>query len=372
MTEIRLAHITKIFDEKVTAVRDLSCIIDDGEYISLIGPSGCGKTTTLRLIAGTILPTKGRIFFDDVAMEKLSIQDRNIGFVFQHFAIFPHLNVWDNVAFGPTIKGKTKKEIEESVESALKSVGIKERAMVFPSDLSAPELQKTALARVLSSESKILLLDEPLGALDQKVREDFRVFLRNLVKKEGLTAIHVTHDQEEALSISDRVALMNRAELIQIGKPEDLIFHPNNIFTSFFVGESDFIQGLVIDDSKKFAKVRVGTSIIETHNSGIGKGKRVIVAVRREFFSILNKKQEKNYQLKNQSYVNGILIEDRFLGLLRRVRIKLENQQIIEAKIHPKYPIKYIENEPVKVLIKPTATRSFEYPEGGIQSVIRM
>ena len=372
MTEIRLDHITKIFDEKVTAVSDLSCIIEDGEYISLIGPSGCGKTTTLRLIAGTILPTKGRIFFDDVAMEQVSIQDRNIGFVFQHFAIFPHLNVWDNVAFGPTIKGKTRKEIEEAVEAALKSVGIEQRAMVFPSDLSAPELQKTALARVLSSESKILLLDEPLGALDQKVREDFRVFLRNLVKRENLTAIHVTHDQEEALSISDRVALMNRAELIQIGKPEDLIFHPNNIFTSFFVGESDFIHGVVIDDSKKFAQVRVGNSIIETHNSGIGKGKRVIVAVRREFFNILNKKQEKNYQLKNQNYVNGILIEDRFLGLLRRVRIKLENQQIIEVKIHPKYPIRYFENEPVKVLIKPAATRSFEYPEEGIQSVIRM
>ncbi|MCG3219799.1 MAG: ABC transporter ATP-binding protein [Candidatus Heimdallarchaeota archaeon] len=372
MSEIRLNHITKIFDEKVTAVRDLSCIINDGEYISLIGPSGCGKTTTLRLIAGTILPTKGRIFFDDVPMERVTIQDRNIGFVFQHFAIFPHLNVWDNVAFGPTIKGKTKKEIEEAVENALKSVGIKERAMVFPSDLSAPELQKTALARVLSSASKILLLDEPLGALDQKVREDFRVFLRSLVKREKLTAIHVTHDQEEALSISDRVALMNRAELIQIGKPEDLIFNPNNIFTSFFVGESDFIQGVVTDDSDKYAKVRVGRSIIKTHNAGIEKGKRVIVAIRREFFSIFGKGQDKNNQLEEQNYVRGTLIEDRFLGLLRRVRIKLENQQIIEAKIHPKFPIKYIENEPVKVLIRPSATRCFEYPKEGIQSVIRM
>jgi ABC-type Fe3+/spermidine/putrescine transport system ATPase subunit len=305
-------------------------------------------------------------------MEEVSIQERNIGFVFQHFAIFPHLNVWDNVAFGPTIKGKTKGEIEESVEKALQSVGIKERASVFPADLSAPELQKTAIARVLSSESKILLLDEPLGALDQKVREDFRVFLRSLVKKEKLTAVHVTHDQEEALSISDRVALMNRAELVQIGKPEDLIFHPNDIFTSFFVGESDFIQGVVTDDSESFAKVRVGKSIVRTHNAGIDKGNRVIIAIRREFFSIFQKEQDNNNQLEEENYIRGTLLEDRFLGLLRRVRIKLENQQIIEAKIHPKFPIKYVENEPVKVLIKPSATRCFRYPEEGIQSVIRM
>ncbi|UJG43864.1 MAG: ABC transporter ATP-binding protein [Candidatus Heimdallarchaeum endolithica] len=366
MTEIQFKHVTKIFGKKVEAVKDLSFIIEDGEYVSLIGPSGCGKTTTLRLLAGTVLPTRGKIFFDNEEVEKLPIQKRNLGFVFQHFAIFPHMNVWENIAYGPTVKGKRKSEIEELVEHSLSSVQMKKRAESFPSELSAPELQKVSLARVIAAEAKILLLDEPLGALDQKIREEFQFFLRDFVKKQGLTAIHVTHDQAEALSISDKVIVLNKGQLIQMGTPEDLIFSPTNLFTSFFVGESDFIEGYILDDSTRFSKVRVGLESVYVQNAGISKGERVVIAIRREFFDV--KKPNKN----NENFLTGKIISDKFLGLFRRVKVLLKNQQIIEAKIHAKSPIKFKENETVHVIIDPSRTRCFEFPKEGIQKSLEM
>jgi spermidine/putrescine transport system ATP-binding protein len=372
MTEVRFQHVTKIFDRNVEAVKDLSFIIEEGEYISLIGPSGCGKTTTLRLLAGTILPTRGKIFFDDVAMENLAIQDRHIGFVFQHFAIFPHMTVWENAAYSPTVRGKTRKDIEELVEQALKSVQISDKAELYPETLSAPDWQKTALARVLASEAKLLLLDEPLGALDQKIREEFQDFLRGLVKREKLTAIHVTHDQSEALVISDRVAVMNKGKLVQLGTPSDLLFSPNHIFSSFFVGESDFLEGVIIDDEEQYAKVRVGQSIIDVENMGIPKGQRVAVAVRREFYQIQKLVLEKNVNKRENNVLLGVVVQDQFLGLLRRVRIKLENQQIIEAKIHAKHPVYFKENEKVKISIEPEFARCYEYPKDGIASELEM
>ncbi len=370
MSDIRFQHVTKIFGRKVEAVKDLSFVINDGEYVSLIGPSGCGKTTTLRLLAGTILPTKGQIFFDDKPMGNVRIQDRNIGFVFQHFAIFPHMNIWENVAYSPTVRGRSKREIESLVEDALKSVQMSEKAELYPPSLSAPDWQKTALARVLASEARILLLDEPLGALDQKIREEFQIFLRNLVKREKLTAIHVTHDQAEALTISDRVAVMNKGELIQLGSPSDLIYNPSHIFTSFFVGESDFLEGVMITDEENEVEVKIGQSIIKTHNTGIPKGRRVAVAVRREFFS-LEKMPADGKEIPN-NYISGTIIRDQFLGLLRRVSVLLENQQIIEAKIHAKHPVHFNENDLVKVRIDPAVSRCFAYPKEGIAKALEM
>ena len=370
MSEIRLQHVSKIFGKDVEAVKDLSFIIEDGEYVSLIGPSGCGKTTTLRLLAGTIMPTKGKIFFDNKSVEDVKIQDRNIGFVFQHFAIFPHMTVRENISYSPMVRGRSKREIEDLVENALKAVQISEKAELYPSSLSAPDWQKTALARVLASEARILLLDEPLGALDQKIREEFQGFLRNLVKREKLTAIHVTHDQAEALTISDKVVVMNKGKLIQLGSPSDLIYNPNHIFTSFFVGESDFLEGIVMNDEGEEAEVKIGQSIINTHNTGITKGRRVAVAVRREFFS-LEKMLDKEEKRTN-NYISGRVIQDQFLGLFRRVSVLLENQQIIEVKIHAKHPIYFQENEKVKVQVDSKVSRCFAYPKEGITTALEM
>ncbi|MHA1346788.1 MAG: ABC transporter ATP-binding protein [Candidatus Heimdallarchaeaceae archaeon] len=368
MPDIRLQSVTKIFGRRVEAVKDLSFIIEDGEYVSLIGPSGCGKTTTLRLLAGTILPTQGHIYFDDKSVENLSIRDRNIGFVFQHFAIFPHLTVWENAAYGPRVRGRKNSEIDSLVDHALKAVQIDEKADLYPPSLSAPDWQKTALARVIASEAKILLLDEPLGALDQKIREEFQIFLRDLVKKEGLTAIHVTHDQAEALTISDKVAVMNKGRLVQLGSASELIFTPNNIFTSFFVGESDFLESVVINDKEDFSEVRVGQSTIKVKNMGIARGKRAVVAIRREFFKV-HKNADK---IETENFLPGVVVRDQFLGLLRRVRVKLGNQQIVEVKVHAKHPIRFKENEKVKLVIDPSSTRCFEYPKEGVASALEM
>ena len=201
-------------------------------------------------------------------------------------------------------------------------------------------------------------------------REEFQLFLRNLVKREKLTAIHVTHDQAEALTISDRVAVMNKGELIQLGSPSDLIYNPNHIFTSFFVGESDFLEGVVVNDEENEAEVKIGQSIIKTHNTGVPKGKRVAVAVRREFFSL--EKMPTDEKKISNNYISGTIIHDQFLGLLRRVSVLLENQQIIEAKIHAKHPVHFNENEAVKVRIDPAVSRCFAFPEEGIAKVLEM
>ncbi|MCK4844579.1 MAG: TOBE domain-containing protein, partial [Candidatus Heimdallarchaeota archaeon] len=185
--------------------------------------------------------------------------------------------------------------------------------------------------------------------------------------------IHVTHDQAEALTISDRVVVMNKGRLVQIGAPTDLLFTPNNIFTSFFVGESDFLVGVVIDDRQKYSEVKVGNNIIKVSNMGIERGKRVVVAIRREFFQIEKVSvEDKTRQDSKINSLPGVVIQDQFLGLLKRIKIKLENQQIIEAKIHAKNPIHFKEHDNVRVIIDPDSARSFSYPKEGIISALEM
>lgn len=251
MPTIKIKNLSKKYisgSKEVVALDNINLDIENGKYHTLLGPSGCGKTTLLRTIAGLLEPTSGEMFFDNKNVSALPPQNRDIGFVFQQFAIFPHLDVWHNTAYGPIIKGWTDAEIKEAVEKNLKIVGLSKRSDAMPSELSGGMKQRLGLSRALATKSKLLLLDEPLSALDAKIAEFLRYELREIVEKYGLTAIHVTHNQEEAMTISDNIILMKKGEIVQTGSPEELYDNPNSIFCANFIGKCNFFSGDKVGD----------------------------------------------------------------------------------------------------------------------------
>ena len=244
---IKLKDITVSFDgEQVLSGLDLN--ISDGEFVTLLGPSGCGKTTTLRIIGGFVTPDSGSVFFDGKDMAALPPYKRPVNTIFQRYALFPHLNVQDNVAFGMRVQRKNKQEIRETVDRMLKLVnlvGFNERRI---DTLSGGQQQRVAIARALANNPRVLLLDEPLAALDLKLRKDMQVELKNIQKNLGITFIYVTHDQEEALSMSDTVVVMDGGRIQQIGTPQDIYNEPQNAFVADFIGESNILDGIMHED----------------------------------------------------------------------------------------------------------------------------
>jgi ABC-type Fe3+/spermidine/putrescine transport system ATPase subunit len=242
---LRLQALHKRFDETV-AVADLSLEVEEGEFLSLLGPSGCGKTTTLRMIAGFELPTGGRILVRDREITRLPPQRRGVGMVFQNYALFPHLDVLENVAFGLRAQGVASSDVPERVARALERVDLAGYERRSVQALSGGQQQRVALARALAPEPPLLLLDEPLSNLDAALRERTRVELRALLKRVGITAIFVTHDQEEAFALSDRIAVMSRGLLKQVGTPEELYRRPADAFVAAFVGRANFLPARVV------------------------------------------------------------------------------------------------------------------------------
>lgn len=224
--------------------------IYDKEFITLLGPSGCGKTTTLRIIAGFETPKSGEVYFENKLINDLPPYKRSINTVFQKYALFPHLNVFDNVAFGLKLKKMPKKEIEQKVKHMLSIVDLKGYEKRSVSALSGGQQQRVAIARALVCDPDVVLLDEPLGALDLKLRKDMQLELKQLQQKTQKTFIYVTHDQEEALTMSDRVVVMNNGSIAQIGTPEDIYNEPSDAFVADFIGEANIINGTMIDDCK--------------------------------------------------------------------------------------------------------------------------
>ena len=244
---LKLDTITKRFDGDVVAVSNLSLEVERGEFLTLLGPSGCGKTTTLRMIAGFETPTAGRILVGERDVTQLSPQRRGFGMVFQNYALFPHLDVAENVAFGLKTRGVARDEIRRRVEDALALVDLAGYGKRRVQELSGGQQQRVALARALAPEPEVLLLDEPLSNLDAALRERTRTELRALLKRVGITAIFVTHDQEEAFALSDRIAVMEKGRLQQLGTPEELYARPTNAFVASFLGRANFLDARVVE-----------------------------------------------------------------------------------------------------------------------------
>jgi spermidine/putrescine transport system ATP-binding protein len=253
---ITLEHVVKRFGGYV-AVEDANFAIERGEFFSLLGPSGCGKTTTLRMIAGFELPTSGRILLDGKDVSRVPPYRRNVNTVFQHYALFPHMTVADNVAFGPRSLRIETKEAASRVEKLLAVVRLTAYADRKPAQLSGGQQQRVALARALANYPSALLLDEPLGALDLKLRQAMQIELKRIQREVGITFIYVTHDQEEALTMSDRIAVMNDGRVEQIGTPQDIYHSPTSIFVANFIGVANLIPAVVRDSNGTGATVLV-------------------------------------------------------------------------------------------------------------------
>ena len=267
-----------------TAVDDVDLSIPSGEFFSLLGPSGCGKTTTLRMLAGFDVPTEGRILLEGEPVEKVPPYERNVNMVFQSYALFGHLDVAGNVAFGLKRKKRPKDEIRERVADALQLVGLADRAEDRPNKLSGGQRQRVALARALVNRPSVLLLDEPLGALDLKLRRQMQVELKQIQREVGITFVYVTHDQEEALSMSDRIAVMSGGRIVQCGVPEDIYEHPTGEFVAGFIGISNLIEGEVTGDGD--VRIATGQTLAAPVPAGCGAGDTVQVSVRPEKIAI--------------------------------------------------------------------------------------
>ena len=277
MKIVELKNISKSFDGE-PVLSDVSLSIRDKEFITLLGPSGCGKTTTLRIIGGFETPDEGDVYFDGARINDVPPYKRHVNTVFQKYALFPHLNVYDNIAFGLRIAKVNETEIKERVSEMLALVNLRGFEKRNVSILSGGQQQRVAIARALINKPKVLLLDEPLGALDLKLRKDMQVELKNIQRKTGITFVYVTHDQEEALSMSDVVVVMADGKIQQIGSPTDIYNEPVNAFVADFIGESNILDGVMLKDySVKFAG-----HTFECLDSGFEAGELVDVVVRPE------------------------------------------------------------------------------------------
>lgn len=264
-------------------LENLNMYIRDKEFITLLGPSGCGKTTTLRIIAGFLEPDSGEVIFEDKVINGVPPHKRQVNTIFQRYALFPHLNVYENIAFGLRIKKMKEKEIKETVTEMLKLVNLSGFERRNINSLSGGQQQRVAIARALAVKPRVLLLDEPLGALDLKLRKDMQVELKNIQQRLGITFIYVTHDQEEALSMSDTVVVMDGGVIQQIGTPQDVYNEPKNAFVADFIGESNILDGKMLEDFKcSFSGAQ-----FQCLDKGFDSGESVDVVVRPEDVDIV-------------------------------------------------------------------------------------
>jgi spermidine/putrescine ABC transporter ATP-binding subunit len=297
------------------ALQELDLTVREGEFLTLLGPSGCGKTTTLRLIAGFLEPTRGVIRIAGNPVEKVPAYRRPVNTVFQHYALFPHMTVAENVAFGLRMKGLSKSEIAPRVERALALVRLEGLSGRRPRELSGGQQQRVALARALVLEPKVLLLDEPLGALDLQLRRAVQVELKQLQRELGMTFIYVTHDQEEALAMSDRIAVMRSGRLEQLGTPEEVYNNPETAFVATFLGEANLLQGEATGGREL---LWVGQRL--TVGQGLGTGTQT-VAVRPEHLRLAAPDEERNR-------IRGRVLERLFLGTGIRLVVQVADQRV--------------------------------------------
>ncbi len=307
---IELDKISVSFGTEII-LKDLSLNIKEGEFVTLLGPSGCGKTTTLRIIAGFLNPDKGDIFFKGKKINNVPAHKREVNTIFQKYALFPHLNVYENVAFGLRIQKKPEEEIREKVTEMLKMVnlgGFTERNI---DSLSGGQQQRVAIARALANNPKVLLLDEPLGALDLKLRKDMQAELKSIQQKTKITFILVTHDQEEALSMSDTVVVMDKGSIQQIGSPKDIYNEPQNAFVADFIGESNILPAVMIEDFK----VKFAGKEFKCLDKGFGKLAVVDAVIRPEDIKVVT---------PDKGDISGVVTSVTFKGVHNEIIVDVE------------------------------------------------
>lgn len=317
MESIELKNIVKRYGES-TILEDLNLTIEENEFLTLLGPSGCGKTTILRLIGGFEEPNSGKVLFNGVDITDVPPHKRQINTVFQKYALFPHLNVYENIAFGLRIRNLKEEVIEEKVKEMLRLVNLKGYENREIDSLSGGQQQRIAIARALVNEPKVLLLDEPLAALDSKLRKEMQIELKNIQEKLGITFIFVTHDQEEALTMSDTVVVMDAGEIQQIGTPVDIYNEPKNIIVAKFIGESNIIDGIMKEDYS----VEFSNRLFKCVDKNFEKNELVDVIIRPEDLEIVR---------PEEGYLVGEVLNVRFKGVHYEMIVEVDG---FKWKVH--------------------------------------
>ncbi|WP_312693041.1 spermidine/putrescine ABC transporter ATP-binding protein [Caproiciproducens sp.] len=308
---ISLKNIAVSFDGEIV-LKDFNLSIRDGEFVTLLGPSGCGKTTTLRIIGGFVKPDTGDVFFNGKKINDLPPHKREVNTIFQKYALFPHLNVYDNVAFGMRVHGKSESQIKTTVKEMLNLVNLNGFAHRNVNLLSGGQQQRVAIARALANEPKVLLLDEPLGALDLKLRKDMQVELKKIQQQTGITFVFVTHDQEEALSMSDTVVVMDKGAIQQIGSPQDIYNEPKNAFVADFIGESNILDGVMHED----CLVEFAGHSFRCVDKGFGPDEPVDVVIRPEDIDVVE---------PDTSHLTGTVTSVNFKGVHYEIIVDIKN-----------------------------------------------
>ena len=329
---LELRNLTKLFSghhgERVVAVDDVNLTIEHGEYVVLLGPSGCGKTTTLRMIGGHEEPSSGEMLLDGQSLLGLPPEKRPTTTVFQHFALFPHKNVLDNVEFGPKMHGVGKEERRRKAQEALEMVGLTEYADRKPAALSGGQQQRVALARVLVMEPKALLLDEPLGDLDRLLRLRMRVELRNLQRQLGLMFIHVTHDQEEALSVADRIVVMHEGRIAQVGDPFTISTRPENEIVARFMGDNNIFRGSVAREGDRLVIDAGRLKVATTAPAGFEPGSEAAASIRASGVRV--DEEPRSHDGVNQLQCEVEFVE--YLGDLVKLHLR-QDEDVFVAKV---------------------------------------
>jgi iron(III) transport system ATP-binding protein len=355
-----LENLVKIFQSgknALAAVDNVSVKVREGELVTLLGPSGCGKTTTLRMIAGFEIPTSGKIFIEGKEISMIPPNQRSTTMVFQNYALFPHMTVFENISYGLRIRKESTQNIKEKTEKIINLVGLEGLGKRSPAHLSGGQQQRVSLARSLIMEPKVLLLDEPLSNLDAKLRESTRLEIRRLQQRLGITSVYVTHDQEEAMTLSDRVVIMNVGRIQQVGTPQEIYAYPNNYFVADFIGNANFMAGKVhkILTSKE-VEIEVKGYIfkIALHNLSFKEEDKILLLVRPEAVDL---------KPKTSQSITGIIQQIIYLGSHLVYKIKVDNDIFTVEIANPQDQRNFSTGEEVSLCFKENSLHILSYED---------
>ncbi len=347
----------------IQALSNVSLHVEDREYVCILGPSGCGKSTLIRCVAGIDTPDTGEILIDGKSIEQTPIEDRQIGYVFQDIALFPHMSVRDNLSYGLAVRHARSAEIKTVTSEMLDLINMRNRSRSYPRELSGGAQQKVAVGRAIASGSRLFLLDEPLGALDALVRAELRYELRKLALDLGLTVIHVTHDQEEALSIADRVVIMKGGRIIEVGNPSEIYLSPKHLFTANFVGETNLLVGKVVETHNSHCTAEIRGHRLSMPRFGKKVGQKVVVSIRPEFIPLTT---------PTEGGWEGHVKQVTFLGSLNRYLVEVEEGiELVVEESTEEYSTGFRPGEPVSLLLEGESHMLlFDYPEEGLDKEV--
>ncbi len=365
MVSLRVEGLRKTFPG-VTALEDVNLEVKESEYLVILGPTGAGKTTFLRTIAGLTRQNRGHIYFDNHPVDKLPPFQRGVAYLPQNYSLFGHMTVWENIAFGPTVQDWNLSRRDQIVREMLNLVHLSDRRDAYPRELSGGMQQRVALARALATQARILLLDEPLRALDARLRLELRQELRDLAKFLGITTLHVTHDQEEAISIADRIAVLRRGKVVQTGTPQELYDAPINPFVANFIGEANFFEGTLDrhDSDSSIVTLTHGQRVVG-RPTNIAENSSVVVAVKTDSFEV------KSGRVEGENSFSGTVARSLFTG--KRISLEVQTSLgLLKARVPSEQTGTYPEGTEVSLRFAPPNGIVYPTPSEGLQVALEV